>query len=40
MKHRCKCGRKAVFVYKGKVKADDDHDLCPRCWRDARNASQ
>jgi len=28
------CGnRKAVFLYRGRVKSDREHDLCPRCYR-------
>ena len=31
----CKCcgERKALFRYRGKVKRDDHHDLCFRCFR-------
>ena len=34
-KRRCKaCGQKrAIFHYHGRVKADDEHELCPRCYR-------
>ena len=36
----CKhCGQKrAVFHYRGRVKADADHDLCPRCYRAQLNS--
>ncbi len=34
-KKLCKaCGRhRAVFLFRGRVRADRDHDLCPRCYR-------
>jgi hypothetical protein len=37
-KHRCLgCGRhRAVFSFRGRVRADSDHDLCPRCYRSHR----
>jgi hypothetical protein len=29
-----RCGNKrAVFVYRGRARHDDHHDLCPRCFR-------
>ena len=30
----------AVFHRRGRVKADASHDLCPRCYRAARNRSR
>ena len=31
----CKrCGKKrAVFIYRGRARRDDHHELCPRCFR-------
>lgn len=38
---RCECGRPAVHrVYGGRVRADRDHDLCPKCWRAVHSASR
>ena len=29
-----RCGKKrAVFLYRGRARRDDHHDLCPRCFR-------
>lgn len=37
----CQCGRRAVFRVRRRgivrVKADDQHDLCPKCFRSANN---
>jgi hypothetical protein len=37
-KHRClECARyRSVFVFRGRVRADADHNLCPRCYRSHR----
>jgi hypothetical protein len=37
-KHRCLgCARhRAVFTFRGRVRADADHNLCPRCYRSHR----
>ena len=34
-KHRCQaCARHgSVFAFRGRVRADADHNLCPRCYR-------
>ena len=37
------CGdKRAIFFVRGgsRVHRDDDHDLCPRCYRDSRNAER
>jgi len=38
-KRECReCGEHAaIFLYYGRVRADHDHDLCPRCARRALN---
>ena len=29
-----KCGSKrAIFLFRGRARRDDHHDLCPRCFR-------
>ena len=42
--HLCAvCGdKRAIFFVRGgrTVHRDDEHDLCPRCYRDARNAER
>jgi hypothetical protein len=37
-KHRClECShRRSVFAFRGRVRADADHTLCPRCYRSHR----
>ena len=37
-KHRClACARhRSVFAFRGRVHADADHNLCPRCYRSHR----
>jgi hypothetical protein len=37
-KHRCLgCARRrSVFAFRGRVRADADHNLCPRCYRSHR----
>jgi hypothetical protein len=37
-KHRCLgCTRhRSVFLFRGRVRADADHNLCPRCYRSHR----
>ena len=37
-KHRCLvCARhRSVFAFRGRVRADAHHNLCPRCYRSHR----
>jgi hypothetical protein len=36
----CRCGRKALYRYKGKVRSDGHHTMCPRCFRAAMNRAR
>jgi len=32
--------RPAQFRHRGQIKADDDHDVCLRCWRSWQDATR
>lgn len=41
-RHTCRScfERRALFCYRGQVRADAQHDLCFRCFRALRNATR
>lgn len=33
------CGREAKYYYKGRISANQHHDLCLQCFRDQKNST-